>query len=222
MNITLGNLVFPLSDFANSLREVADPAHELLGMLLFSDIYYELNPIYQKIFPDGYIVNDFIPIDPEELLLEDQLSFPALALWRVENKTSDFSISRKQLVTQWAGQYLYGELSLDDEIRLIGLSNSISARINTVLEVLKSDGYQNGISQIDQLGFSKINNVEVKKDTLKFNNDNRLIRFPVVNFTFQTVEILDYYNEIVNPLHEIDLLINDGDGYNIIDGYFIL
>jgi hypothetical protein len=223
MGITVGNIEYPLDPFVNVIREVADPSLQILGDLIFAGIYADCNFAYQQVVPDGYIVLQFIPTNPEPYLsLQEYLKFPFLAIWRDSYIINNRTLSQKQRTSSWKIQYCLGECALTREINLIGFLNAVSGSIESIIDNSCShSAYNDGYANINSLGFTSINIVKSQIGiwSLTIDDSQTAIRYPILTIDLQTTELIGFKldNTTSSNLEEISMRITDVDGYEILE-----
>jgi hypothetical protein len=226
MGFSIGNSSYPMSDFAESDREVANPAHQILLDLLFYNIFLECNAAYQDVFDtDGYVLVDAIPFNISQnfVELQERINYPCINLWRVDSKVDEFAINVQQNTTTWNGIYLYGALDLDNQIKAIGFNNAITSCITMTLDRMAGETYKSGKFQAFELGISFIKNLKFNTEGVSFkldDNSKSMIKLSAVSFSFDTVELVEYFADTEYPLTEINLATNIYEtGTYPVDGY---
>jgi hypothetical protein len=222
MGITVGNIEYPLDPFISVIREVADPSLQILGNLIYAGIRADCNTAYQQIIPDGYIVSQFIPTNPEPYLsLQEYLQFPFLAIWRESYVINKRTLSQKQRTSIWKIQYCLGECSLTREINLIGLLNAVSGSIESIIDNgCSHSAYNDGYSNLNSLGFTSINILKSQIGVWSLSLDDvSAIRYPVLTLDLETTEAIGFKLDDTTSanLETISMKITDVDGYEILE-----
>jgi hypothetical protein len=216
MPFKVGALTFPISTPTGYvLRDVVEPALSILGSLLYSAIYAELNTVYQVVDPDGYIITDFIPTNPEPYIaMEEFLSFPFIAIWRDKYTINYRTLEKKKRTSNWKIQYCLGEVDEEKEKKLFGLLNAVSAVIETTIyNSCSHSSYNDGYSQLDALGFSSIDIISSEIGIWKLIDGETYIRLPVITLQLETTEEVEQYTDFKDSAPLETIYIDTTDGY---------
>lgn len=163
-----GGAAYPLSATStNSLLQDADPAvffaldyfRTVIPLYLGARVLAELNASV-PIGAFTSVLAQWVPYDPAPYLQEQQLQFPLLAVYRVQEQDEDRTANWPHRMCRWAAQYILPPLTSGQMQRVAPILKAVGDVLQNRIENMFDPGYNSGASPWKSAGLESIKLVE--------------------------------------------------------------
>jgi hypothetical protein len=210
-NLNVGSQTFPDQTLAD---KAGDALLNCIKKALISDLQCAFAAAVNGTkLSDAYIFESAIPYNYEWLIMQNNIKFPALAVYRTSTSSTQFSIWMDNCITVWNIDYILPQLNTQ-ELKLDKIRHSVAKSVQGIVHRFGHPEYNDGY-YFDE--FYKIRFLSCAFGNLEISGD---ILHPTLRMQIETQELIDTSSNELNayPLIRIenDLFVED---YKIITAY---